>query len=110
MEEGGDLSVVCKGPAPCVRDSCVLMIWLGGAGVGVGGDIGIYVCFSVARQSTLVFDIMRCYRTGMPVDCHECAAISVQSFYCLALSFYGSAPKCEILCFVDNEHATLLLL
>lgn len=31
-EEGGDHSAVCTGPAPCVSDSCMLMMWLGGAG------------------------------------------------------------------------------
>lgn len=33
-EEGGDHSVVCEGPTPCVHDSCMLMIWL----LDAGGD------------------------------------------------------------------------
>lgn len=56
------------GPAPCVHDSCLLVIWLGGAwGETPVSDVCLFLrCRAIRPVIFSDLDITRCHRTGIP--------------------------------------------
>lgn len=101
-EEGGDHSVVCKGPAPWVHDSCSWYDWVL-LGETPGSDLCLFLCCRAIH-------VTRCHRKGMPSGKYVIAFTrTVMTMWLLGYGvsigssaiflWLPSTTKCENLCF-----------